>query len=139
MTKEVFIRNEGGAVRSLLRQYGVSGRLEHYRKVSEDLDPHVARVEALAKASTPGKEYRYEGSVPRVVIDDWLRTQGKTWQHWATDKELKAKFLVFFRTEYSKMNASTYRERSLSINRTTAPKFGAKILSDYRKELQSAP
>ena len=137
MGKEVFVHNDGGAIRSLVRQYGVSGKLEHYRKVSEDLTPHVDRAASLAKLK-PGKEYRYEGSVPRIVIDDWLRKNGKTWRDWAIDKEIKAKFLLYFRTEYSKMAASTYRERSLAVNRATAPKFGAKVLSEYRKELQIA-
>ena len=138
MAKERLVRVEGGAVHSLVTQYGVSGRVEHFRKFREDLNPHRQRVEELAKQAKPGREYRYEGSIPRIVLDDWLRSQGKTWHHWATDKELKAKFLVWYRTEYKKLTASNYQERSLSINRATAPRFGAQVLSNYRKELQSA-
>jgi hypothetical protein len=138
MAREIFIRNEGGATRTLLRHYGVSGKLEHVRHVREDLAPHIDRAAAMAKSEKPGKEYRYEGSIPRIVLDKWLKDQGKTWHHWAVDRDLKAKFLVWFRTEFSKMAASSYRERSLAINRTTAPKLGATILSNYRRELAHA-
>jgi hypothetical protein len=134
MGREIFVRNEGGAVRSLLRQYGVSGKLEHYRHFREDLDPHVERVKQIAKNSPLGKDFRYEGSVPRIVIDDWLRKQDKNWNDWATDAELKAKFLAWFKNDYSKLAASTHRERSLAVNRATAPRLGAKILADYRSQ-----
>jgi hypothetical protein len=97
----------------------------------------MARVKSLANNPSNLKEYRYEGSIPRIVLDKWLREQGKRWSDWATDKELKAKFMVWFRTEFSKMTASSNRERSLAINRTTAPKLGATILANYRKEMQA--
>lgn len=138
MAHERFVQNAGGTLHSVVSQFGVSGRIEHFRKLREDLTPHQKRVEQIAKEAKSGREYRYEGSVPRIVLDDWLRSQGKTWHHWATDSELKAKFLAWYRTEYKKLTAANYAERSLSINRSTAPKFGAQILSNYRKEMQSA-
>ena len=135
---EFLVRNEGGTKRFLGRQYEAE-KVTHYRHLKEDIDPHIKRVEDISKANshTNKSEYQYLGSVPRIMIDDWLRKQGKTWNEYATDKELKAKFMVWFKTECQKLQAKTYQERRLSVNRVTAPRLGASILSQYRKEISS--
>jgi hypothetical protein len=135
---EFLVANEGGTRRSLLRHYEGS-ELQHIRHLREDIDPHIRRVENISKAARPGKsEYRFLGSVPRIMIDDWLRKQGKSWSDYATDKELKAKFLVWFRSDCQKLMADNYQERSLATNRTLFNRRGASILTDYRKETSSA-
>jgi len=135
---KILVATEGGAQRFLGRQYGVGGQLEHFRAFREDLQPQIDRVKEITQSRTESKsEYKYLGSVSRVVIHDWITKQGKTWHQFATDKDLKAKFMVWYRTEFSKMSADTYRERSLAINRTTSrsrSSLGSDILSNYRKE-----
>ncbi len=140
-TSKIFVANKAGTTRYLGRGYE-GGQLTHYRGFSEDLRPHKARVEALAKDAKESRHgMRYVGSVPRIVIDDWLRKQGKTWHDYVTDKDLKAKFMAWFRSEYKHMTASNYQERSLATNRATsggrsvtAPKLGETILKNYQRE-----
>lgn len=134
-----FVKNEGGAIRSLVAQRGPGGKLEHYRHIREDLAPAIRRTKELSLASeVAGRktEYGYEGSIPRIVLDDWLRKRGKTWHDWATDFDLKKEFKKWFfnSREMDKFKSSTYRERRLTVNRTTAPRLGKTILDDYRKE-----
>ena len=136
--------SQGGTVRYLGRQYD-GEKLVHYRGFKEDLTPHKARVESLAKASDRlrGKsEYEYAGSVPRVVIHDWLMKQGKNWHEFATDKDLKAKFMAWYRGEYKLLMAGSHQERRLTTDRTrnpvrkpVGPSTGSRILKDYQKEL----
>lgn len=116
-------------------------RLTHYRGWREDLRPHQIRAEAIARDSKDSKnETRYLGSVPRIVIHDWLNKQQKTWVDFATDRELKAKFMLWYKSEYKMLMADSFRERSLTINRSltgrtaTRPKLGAQILNQYRQE-----
>lgn len=127
------VAREGDTTRYLGRQFE-NGKLVHYRGLTADFDPTIRRTKFLAENQKPGSEHQYLGTVRREVIDDWLRTQGKTWHDFATDEDLKAAFLLYYKNEFSKMMASTYVERKLSINRTTAPRLGATILSQYRKE-----
>ena len=136
---EFLVANEGGTKRSLLRHYEAE-KLTHVRHLQEDINPHIKRVESISKDNGHGgkTEYQYLGSVPRIMIDDWLRKQGKNWHDYATDKELKAKFMAWFKTDCQKLLASNYQERKLAVNRTTAPKLGATILHQYQKELSSA-
>jgi hypothetical protein len=143
MSREWFVRNEGGARRSLLAQYNSSGKLEHFRHYREDLDPAVKRTKDLAEQNaSPGasKNFGYEGSVPRIVIHDWLTKRNKTWHQYATDGDLRKEFLSWFRTsrDMTKFQAKTYRERRLTINRATAPRLGKTILDSYRKETENA-
>ena len=113
--------------------------LKHYRTYRTDLDPAIKRTKQIAQSTDGSKfgEHQYIGSLDRTVIDDWLRKQGKDWHDWATDKELKAKFMAYYRTEFSKLMADTYQERKLTINRTLAarPQGGQTILDNYRKEM----
>lgn len=135
----VLVASEGGLRRYLGRQF--EGReLTHYRSWSEDLRPAQRRTEQIAKGSSESRMgMQYLGSVPRIVIDDWLRRQGKTWHDYATDQDLKAKFLAWFRTDYSQFMADSFRERSLSINRSrsgrlAAPSMGSRALAEWRQE-----
>lgn len=135
------VSNYGGTTRYLGRQYE-GGKLVHYRGWRENLRPYVDRAKAIAQGNRYSRHgFGYMGSVPRVLIHHWLNGQEKTWEDFATDKELKAKFRKWFETNYRKMLADEHRERPLSINRTksggrtmTRPKLGAQILNDYRKE-----
>jgi len=137
MKNEFLVAQEGGMSRSLLRQYD-GGKLNHYTHFREDLDPHMKRVRSLSEDIRPGKsEYEYIGSVPRIMIHKWLIEQGKSWHEYATDKDLKAKFMVWFKTDCQKMLASNYQERVTSVVSglgPTAPSTGAKILKEYREE-----
>ena len=103
---EFLVSNEGGMLRSLLRHRGARGKLEHVRHFREDLNPHMERVKAISELQVGNKsEYQYLGSIPRIVIDDWLRKLGKNWNDYATDKDLKAKFMVWFKNDYKKLLA----------------------------------
>jgi len=127
----------GNNVRYLGRQFE-GGKLVHYRGYKSDLKPVQKRVEAFANArpSNWKSEYEYIGSVDRVVIHDWLMKRGKTWHEFATDRDLRGAFMSYYRAEYSKMMASSYQERRMTINRTkhSQPRLGERILSAYRKE-----
>ena len=134
------LERSGNTVRYLGRQHE-GGKLTHYRGYVEDLKPHLKRVKGFtdARPSQWKSEYEYVGSVPRIVIHDWLMKQGKSWHQFATDRDLKAAFMVFFRTEYPKLMADAHQERRLTVNRTTQskPRLGAQILGAYRKETAS--
>jgi len=133
------ISNVGGTVKYLGRQYE-GGKLTHYRGWKEDLRPYVDRAKAIANGSSYSKNgYGYLGSMPRIVIDHWLRQQGKTWEDYGRDNELSAKFKKWFESNFKKMLAGAHQERSLAINRsiggrTGGPRLGAQILNDYREE-----
>lgn len=137
MPNEFLVANEGGLQRTLLRQHD-GGVLTHYRHLREDIAPHINRVERFSKLQIENKsEYQYLGSIPRIMIDDWLRKQEKNWNDYATDKELKAKFMVWFKTDCQKLLASNYQERRLAINRSLFSRRGATVL-DYQKEASNA-
>lgn len=136
---KILVASEGGMRRYLGRQFE-GGQLTHYRVQSEDLRPAQRRAEQIAKGSRESRfGMQFIGSVPRIVIDDWLRARGKTWHEYATDPDLKAKFLAWYRTDYSKFMADSFRERSLSINRSrsgrlAAPSMGSRALAEWRQE-----
>lgn len=137
---ERFVRNEGGAMRFVLSQYSVSGKIEHFRHFREDLEPAIQRTKDLAEQTThsgKGRNFGYEGSVPRIVIHDWLKENGKTWHQYATDGDVRKAFLKWFRSsrDMTKFQAKTYQERRLTVNRATAPRLGKTILDNYRKEV----
>lgn len=143
MADRLVVASEGGLRRYLGRERGVSGQLEHYRVMAEDLRPHQRRAEAIARGSVDSREgHRYMGSVPRIVIHDWLQKQQKTWHDFATDEHLKAKFLAWYQTEYSRLMADSYRERGLATNRSRhgrlATSLGSRIVNDYRSEQAAA-
>lgn len=136
---ERFVRNEGGAVRSLLAQRGVSGRLEFYRHFREDLGPAMQRTKemtAYTDHSARNVNLKYEGSVPRVMIHKWLMEQGKSWHDYATDGDLRDKFLSWFKgnRDFNRFHADSYRERNLSINRSKGGRTGRQVLSEWRQE-----
>lgn len=136
------VSNIGGTTRYLGRQYE-GGKLTHYRGFREDLRPYVDRAKDISSGASYSRDgFGYLASVPRIVIHDWLMKQGKDWSDFATDDDLSAKFKKWFFSHYKKMTAAAHAERSLKINRTTsggrtqsAPKLGASILNDYRKEI----
>ncbi len=138
------ISNVGGTVKFLGRQYE-GGKLVHYRGWRENLQPYVDRAKAIANGSSYSKHgYGYLGSMPRIVIDAWLRERGKTWEDYGRDNELSDQFKKWFQSNFKKMLASAHQERSLAINRSiggrtgSAPRLGATILDDYRKEQSNA-
>ncbi len=134
------VSNYGGTTRYLGRQYE-GGKLTHYRGFREDLRPYVDRAKAISSGGGYSRHgFGYLASIPRIVIHQWLQQNGKTWADFATDDDLSGKFKDWFMGRYKKMTASAHQERSLAINRTTsggrtAPKLGASILNDYRKEI----
>lgn len=131
---EFLVANEGGLQRSILRHYD-GGQLSHVRHLREDINPHIDRVEQISKLQIENKsEYQYLGSIPRIMIDDWLREQGKNWNDYATDKDLKAKFMAWYKSDCQKLMASNYQERRLSINRTLFSRRGGTVLDFARKE-----
>lgn len=121
------------------RQYE-GGKLTHYRGWQSDLRAVKERAQKATEATADRKtEYKYAGSIDRAVMHDWLMKQGKSWHDIAVDKDLKAKFMAWYRSEYSLLMADAYRERPLSVNRTTMtrPKLGATILHSYQKEMSA--
>jgi len=131
---EFLVANEGGLQRSLLRQYD-GGKLAHYRHLREDINPHIERVKRLSQLQVENKsEYQYLGSIPRIMIDDWLRKQNKTWHEYATDKDLKGKFMAWYKGECQLLMAENYQERRLAVNRSLSRGRGASILKSYQKE-----
>ena len=113
------VSNRNGTRHGLASERDGSGKIVHYRTFRTDLNPAIKRTETIAKNVIPGKsEYAYLGSVSMDVVADWVRKQGKTMHDFATDKDLKAKFMAYYRSEYSKLMASSYQERSLAVNRT---------------------
>lgn len=140
MADRLIVASEGNLRRYLGRERGAGGRLEHFRVMSEDLNPHLKRAERIAKGAVDSRHgVRYLGSVPRIVIHDWLVKNQKTWHDFATDEHLKARFLSWYKTEYSRLMADTYRERGLATNRSRhgrlATSLGSRIVNEYRKEL----
>jgi hypothetical protein len=127
------VRQEGNAIRYLGRQYE-GGKLVHYRGYRVDLAPHIERVKLMALRSSVTGETSYQASIPREVLDDWLRKREKDWNQYATDQDLKKEFYKWFKREYPALCADFYRERSLKTNRATAPRLGASILNSYRLE-----
>lgn len=139
MADRLIVASEGGLRRYLGRERGVGGQIEHYRVMSEDLRPHLRRAERIAKGAVDSREgIRYLGSVPRVVIHDWLTKQQKTWADFASDEHLKAKFMSWYQSEYSRLMADSYRERGLVTNRSRhgrlATSLGSRIVNEYRAE-----
>ncbi len=137
--KKLGISNLGGTTKYLGREHD-GAKLVHYRGWREDLRPHVDRVKAIAEGSTYSKHgYGYMGSIPTVVILHWLNQNGKTFEDWGQDPELKARFKKWYQTRFKKLLADAHRERPLAINRSlsgrTAPRLGSTILNDYRKEV----
>ncbi len=133
MGDRFLVKTEGDTHRYLGRQFE-GGKLVHYRGHTADFQPTIERTKMMAEANAPSSEHQYLGTVRREVIHDWLMKQQKTWHDFATDEDLKAKFMVYYKNEFSKMMASSYQERKLSINRTVAAPKGNSILSQYRKE-----
>lgn len=131
---EFLVANEGGMQRSIIRQYD-GGKLEHVRHLREAMDPHIERVKRMSELSDGSKsEYQYLGSIPRIMIHDWLLEQGKNWHDYVTDKDLKAKFMAWYRSECRLLMAENYQERRSAINRSLSRRRGATILKDYQKE-----
>lgn len=132
------VRHIGTSTEGLARQYD-GGKLTHYRTRTTNLNPAIKRVEEIAKSAIIGKsEYQYLGSVDRSVIDDWLRKQQKSWHEFATDKELKAKFMLYYKNDFSKLMASTYQERSLAVNRAISGRDGNSVSRQYRPKIRGS-
>ena len=78
-------------------------KVKHLRGHRQDCGPIMERVKrAAARAPTRHEkslEYKYIGSVPRTMIDDWLKKREKTWHEYATDKDLKRAFELFMMAE----------------------------------------
>ena len=127
------VSRSGTGVRYLGRQYD-GGQLTHYRGYKVNLQPIMERVKIMAlRAACLGQtgEFGYQGSVPREVIHHWLtNVVKKSWHEYATDEDLKKKFMKWFKAEFPACFADYYRERPLSINRS----LGSRVLEDYRKE-----
>ena len=110
---------------------------EHYRREFQDLTPAIDRVkrirdahETATKVSNPN-EWQHLGSVPMVLLTDWLQKNKHTMDQWARndggnwplkmenldkDQGVKARFLkFFFSRDHSKLHnlhTTTKRESS---------------------------
>ena len=63
---------------------------KHYRGERQDLEPAIKRAsliqESQAHRGTGAFDRRYIGSIPMVVLIDWLTPRGYTMADWATNQ-----------------------------------------------------
>ena len=121
----------------------------HYRTEHQDLGPAIRRSQLIREAEerngTGDNDRRYVGSVPMVVVTDWLNKNGYLWEEWARNEGgipgmmypesktgVKNKFMAYFMTrEFSKLHTQ----------HTTTRKASSRIIvpnntGDTREELR---
>ncbi len=88
-------------------------KVKHVRGHVQDCRPALARVKHMAQAAPSRhektREYKYIGSIPRTMIDDWLKKRQKTWHDYATDLHLKQAFELFMMAERPAFFMKAYR------------------------------
>lgn len=85
-----------------------SGRIVHYRGHTQQCAPVVEDVKR--RAQTPGGgELKYEGSIPRAMLVDWLQDRGKTMAEYARDGDLRKAFVLFLTAERPHFFAKTWQ------------------------------
>ncbi len=78
----------------------------HYRTERQNMKPvldHVKhlddKVNSAPKAGNKN-EMQYVGSIPLLVLTDWLKDNGYLMEHWARDEDrCKQKFMSYLKTE----------------------------------------
>lgn len=99
-----------------------------------DLNPIIKRVQHIrdmhsqaTKQSNPN-EWKHVGTVPIVIITDWCRRNGYTFDQWARDDDnAKQKFCkYFFSREFSKLHNQHVTTKSESSQILMPEKFGDK-------------
>lgn len=89
------------------RLFGVEDG-KHYRKWRQETGPalqHVADTNALIQANGPSKGWEYRGSIPFVMILDWLKDKPYSLHDFAAQKDVRKEFLKhFFSRDYSKFH-----------------------------------
>lgn len=112
------IKNDGEVTKGFVSEDGA-----HYRTYSQDMEPIIDRVKYLnekvngADRSTNRAGMKYLGSIPRVMLEDWLTKHNYTMHDFAinaggekgkTDPNgggVKDKFIKYFMSrEFSKLH-----------------------------------
>ena len=118
MADRRFVKGAGDYLRSFSTEGGANYRVE-----SQNLNGAIKHVEKIrhmhehaTKASNPN-EWRHLGSIPIVVITDWLTRNKYTFDQFARDEDnCKKKFLKYFMSrDFSKLHnghVTTKRESS---------------------------
>ena len=81
MADPKFISQNGDVTKWIASERDVNGELKHYRGFSQDTSKTVDMVREKAQAA-PGRfskkgEHQYVGSIPMVMLQDWLKGRGK--------------------------------------------------------------
>jgi len=88
-------------------------KVKHVRGHTQDCAPALDRVKRFSEAAPTRNEkkgeYKYIGSIPRTMIDDWLNKRQKTWHDYATDRHLKQAFELFMMAERPAFFMKAYR------------------------------
>lgn len=123
----------------------------HYRTEHQELGSAIRRSQLIQQAEaehgTGEFDRRYVGSVPMVVVTDWLNKNGFTWDQWARNDGgiprmmypesihgVKDKFMAYFMTrEFSKLHTQHTTTRKAS-SRIIVPK----TIGDTGEELRRA-
>jgi hypothetical protein len=114
----------GDYVRSFAHEDGVD-----YRHHSQDLGPAIRRVEAIRHAQElrgPNPTGRqYIGSVPMVVIIDWCKKHGYTYEQFARrEGTIRQEFMKYFLTrDFSKFHTQHSTTRVGTGNRIVVPNY----------------
>ena len=107
-----YINGWGGAYNMLAHEDG-----KVYRGVRQFIEPvieHVDRQNELVNSSSGG--WRYAGSVPMVMIVEWLRNNGYTMEDFGKDENVKKKFLAYWQgNEFNKFHAKDYVRNRYSL------------------------
>jgi len=79
---------------------------QHYRTERQDMKPVLDHVKFLdEKVNSAPKtgnrnDMRYVGSIPMLVLTDWLKNNGYTMDQWARDEDnCKQKFISHLQSE----------------------------------------
>lgn len=75
-----------------------SGQMVHYRGHTQACAPIVEDVKRRAQVPGGG-ELKYEGSIPRAMLVDWLQRRGKSMGDYARDNDLRRAFVLFMTAE----------------------------------------
>ena len=121
----------------------------HYRTEHQELGPAIRRSQLIQEAElrngTGDNDRRYVGSVPMVVVTDWLNKNGFTWEEYGRNEGgipgmlypeskhgVADKFMAYFMTrEFSKLHTQHITTRKAS-SRIIVPNN----IGDAREELR---
>ena len=135
MAKRYVTRTAGDYVRSFSHESGVD-----YRHQSQELQPamnRVARIRHAQELQTPksnpmGREYI--GSVPVVVLTDWLKARGYTLEQFARrEGTIRQDFMKYFLSrDFSKLHTQHSTTRVGTGNRIVVPNYIGGAHGDHK-------